>query len=231
MGTDDTEREDAEREGEPLEGELEAIDDETATYHPPETGRRNAAKLLTLAGGAAAIGSFSVTLLTGISDGGLASTTTGDQSFKDIYVEGTRLVDKEGNPIMLDALPQKPKMQKMVALPQAKGGGALTKKKATTALVRFSKGAYQKPTNLQGTVKGYAAYSMVCTHEGCVVSGELGGQLYCPCHASKFDPTRGSRVTGGPAPRPLPQLPLGVSKKKREIIVATGPFEGPIGPE
>ena len=32
--------------------------------------------------------------------------------------------------------------------------------------------------------------------------------LHCPCHFSKFNPGDGARVADGPAPRPLPALPL-----------------------
>jgi rieske iron-sulfur protein len=37
-----------------------------------------------------------------------------------------------------------------------------------------------------------------------------GGQLACPCHGSVFDPARGAEVVAGPAPRPLPEIPVKV---------------------
>ena len=98
-------------------------------------------------------------------------------------------------------------------------------------LVRYPEGAYEPPTNMGGVAKGYAAYSMVCTHEGCIVSAESGDDALYPCHGGTYAPTKGATVTGGPAPRALPQLPLGVSKKNNQFVVATGHFEGPIGPE
>ena len=67
-----------------------------------------------------------------------------------------------------------------------------------------------------GAVNGWVAYSKICTHAGCSV-GLLGvdnrppdtlRQLVCPCHQSVFDPVDAARPVGGPAPRPLPQLPL-----------------------
>jgi Rieske Fe-S protein len=42
-----------------------------------------------------------------------------------------------------------------------------------------------------------------------------------------FDPQRGSTVLGGPAPRPLAQLPVRLNDKG-EVIVA-GPFSAAIG--
>jgi len=57
---------------------------------------------------------------------------------------------------------------------------------------------------------GYVAYSKVCTHLGCPV-GLYEQQLellVCPCHQSMFNVRNGAVPQFGPAPRPLPQLPL-----------------------
>jgi cytochrome b6-f complex iron-sulfur subunit len=56
----------------------------------------------------------------------------------------------------------------------------------------------------------FAAYSAVCTHQGCTVVYQ-NDQLLCPCHGSVFDPSKGGAVLGGPAPSPpLPQIPIKV---------------------
>src|SRR5215213_8466758 len=55
----------------------------------------------------------------------------------------------------------------------------------------------------------FVAYSAVCTHQGCTVAYK-GGDLACPCHGSVFDPARGAEVIAGPAPRPLPEIPVKV---------------------
>jgi cytochrome b6-f complex iron-sulfur subunit len=55
----------------------------------------------------------------------------------------------------------------------------------------------------------FVAYSAVCTHQGCTVAYQ-GGQLACPCHGSVFDPAKGAEVVAGPAPRPLPEIPVKV---------------------
>lgn len=77
---------------------------------------------------------------------------------------------------------------------------------------------------------GVVAFSAICTHLGCAVFAELtpDQQIACPCHGSRFDPRRGATVTGGPADRPLPSLPITVAPDGS--IVADGDFSGPVGP-
>ncbi len=77
---------------------------------------------------------------------------------------------------------------------------------------------------------GVVAFSAICTHLGCAVFAQLtpDQQIACPCHGSRFDPRRGATVTGGPADRPLPSLPISVNPDGS--IVADGDFSGPVGP-
>ena len=78
---------------------------------------------------------------------------------------------------------------------------------------------------------GVVAYSAICTHLGCAVYAELNqeGLIACPCHGSLFAPAEGAAVVGGPAPRPLPSIPVSVAGDG--AIVVAGPFSGPIGPQ
>jgi cytochrome b6-f complex iron-sulfur subunit len=55
----------------------------------------------------------------------------------------------------------------------------------------------------------FVAYSAICTHQGCTVAYK-NGQLACPCHGSVFDPADGAAVVAGPAPKPLPEIPVKV---------------------
>ena len=55
----------------------------------------------------------------------------------------------------------------------------------------------------------FVAYSAICTHQGCTVDYK-DGNLACPCHGSVFDPANGAAVIAGPAPRPLPEIPVKV---------------------
>jgi Rieske Fe-S protein len=74
------------------------------------------------------------------------------------------------------------------------------------------------------------AFSAICTHLGCAVFAQLtpDKQIACPCHGSRFDPRHAATVTGGPADRPLPSLPVTVAPDGS--IVADGDFSGPVGP-
>lgn len=75
---------------------------------------------------------------------------------------------------------------------------------------------------------GLVAYSAVCTHAQCAVSGWLQDRqvLHCPCHQSEYDPRHDAKVVAGPAPRPLAALPLKIADGKPEV--AKG-FIGKVG--
>lgn len=77
---------------------------------------------------------------------------------------------------------------------------------------------------------GIVAFSKVCTHAGCAVSlfNVLSMQLICPCHQSTFDILQDCKPVFGPAPRPLPQLPLGV--RSDGYLFARSDYVEPIGP-
>ncbi len=100
-----------------------------------------------------------------------------------------------------------------------------------TVLIRLSNENFvtQKGRETWGP-KGYVAYSKLCTHLGCPV-GLYEQQLellVCPCHQSMFDVTNGAIPNFGPAPRPLPQLPLYVDSSG--YIRAQMDYDQPVGP-
>lgn len=70
---------------------------------------------------------------------------------------------------------------------------------------------------------GVVAYSAICPHTGCDVTDWLPEEtmILCPCHFSKFDPRDSAGVIDGPAPRPLPSLPLRIADGQ---LVVAAPF-------
>ena len=70
--------------------------------------------------------------------------------------------------------------------------------------------------------EGIVAYSAVCTHTGCAISGWRAEELrlVCPCHGSEFDVLDGAKALNGPASKPLAMLPLSV--EAGELRVARG---------
>jgi ubiquinol-cytochrome c reductase iron-sulfur subunit len=80
------------------------------------------------------------------------------------------------------------------------------------------------------SIDGHIAYSSICTHLGCPVKlyEQRTHHLFCPCHQSTFDASRGSEVIFGPAARPLPQLAISVDDEG--YFVAQGDFDEPTGP-
>jgi thiosulfate dehydrogenase (quinone) large subunit len=96
------------------------------------------------------------------------------------------------------------------------GGTAPGTKIASTASV--SVGGAQSFTDtkdgqpafvVQPTSGQFKAFSAICTHAGCTV-GFSGGVFACPCHGAQYDAATGA-VLSGPAPSPLPSIPIVVS--------------------
>ena len=79
------------------------------------------------------------------------------------------------------------------------------------------------------SVEGIVAYSAICTHNGCPITGLLpdGRSIICNCHGSVFDLAEAGTVLQGPATRRLAHLPVG--RDGNEIIVV-GNFSGALGP-
>jgi rieske iron-sulfur protein len=89
-------------------------------------------------------------------------------------------------------------------------------------------------TDLEETMKphaasGIVAYSGICTHEGCPISGEHENprMALCNCHGSTFDLGANGKVIAGPATRRLAMLPVAITDG---TLVVAGKLNGPIGP-
>ncbi|HEY6057370.1 MAG TPA: Rieske (2Fe-2S) protein, partial [Candidatus Limnocylindrales bacterium] len=148
----------------------------------------------------------------------------GRSLFVTAWRAGTRLVDAQGSPVRSDDIPE---------------GGILTvfpefatdAADAQTVLIHVEPGLLRLTGDAAGWAPGnFVAYSKVCTHAGCPVGLYRAPDhvLVCPCHQSAFDVLTGAHPVGGPAVRPLPQLPIRLEGDG--TFVALGDYTAPIGP-
>ena len=81
-------------------------------------------------------------------------------------------------------------------------------------------------------VDGIVAYSAICSHAGCPITGWLKGAagdndvFKCFCHNSEFDPRQSAQVVFGPAPRRLAALPLSAADGSLTVVAT---FVGKVG--
>jgi ubiquinol-cytochrome c reductase iron-sulfur subunit len=163
--------------------------------------------------------------------------TPKDSMFHTNWTRGARLVDSSGNFVTNESLE---KGGILTVFPEGYGSDPNTQAIDQTVIIRldgFGPGGLQPPAittcgpgRETWAPEGMVAYSKVCTHAGCPVGlyQEQTEQLLCPCHQSLFDVRFGARQVFGPAPRPLPQLPLYVDSDG--YVRAQSDFHEPIGP-
>lgn len=148
----------------------------------------------------------------------------GQSLFRTQWVEGSRVVDVNGNPVKLSAV-QRGAVQ--TVFPEGEVGAS----DAQTLLLKVDETLLQLPEGRdEWAPEGVVAFSKICTHAGCPVGlyRAESHELLCPCHQSTFDVLTGAVPNFGPADRPLPQLPLDVDDDG--YLVATGDFSAPVGP-
>lgn len=170
---------------------------EAFTLGAEDIRRRRLLKLL-VAAGVAMFGAMFISLLRSL------GKTPNDELFAIVWKKGQRLMTQDGKPVNVDTLPTG---SSITVFPEDSVGD----ERAQTVLIHVNEGLLQLPEGReQWAPRGYVAYSRVCTHAGCPVGLFESKQnlLLCPCHQSTFDVLRAAQPTGGPAARPLPQLPL-----------------------
>lgn len=145
-------------------------------------------------------------------------------------VRGDRLVedDAEGPPTPLrpsDLRPGRP----MLAFPFDAAARVVRNESRLNkvVLMRFAESELSAETKARAA-GGVLAYSAICTHQACDVKTWLSKEkvLVCFCHASKFALLEGAAVSGGPATRALPFLPLAL---EGDTLVVAGAFSGATG--
>ena len=119
----------------------------------------------------------------------------------------------------------------LTVFPEGKNDDPQAQNQDQVVLIRISDSDF---TTQKGREKwgpsGYVAYSKLCTHLGCPVGlyEKKLQMLVCPCHQSMFDVRNGAIPNFGPAPRPLPQLPLKLDANG--YLLARAGFNEPVGP-
>jgi Rieske Fe-S protein len=144
-----------------------------------------------------------------------------------VFAEG----DREGEPIAPDDIPAGgPQVQAWPMDPRSKlvrDGSRLNQ----VLLLRLDPATLDEETRPRAA-GGIVAYSAICSHAGCPVTGWVDGEetqvLKCFCHNSEYDPRRGARVVFGPAPRHLAALPI---KLVDGTLVVAGKFIGKVVPQ
>lgn len=196
--------------------ELEALEDDLELAEE-DVGRRKI--LVRMLGGVAA--AFGVAVLFPLRSlgprPGQGLTTTP-------MAKGVRLVTPEGQPVKPGDIATS---GVLTVMPE----GHLDDANSPTLLIRLTAEQLGPQTSREGYGLGtLVAFSKICTHAGCPVGlyESNQGLLFCPCHQSTFDVTKGCKVIFGPAPRDLPQLPIGMDDEG--YLVAEGDFERPVGP-
>ena len=119
---------------------------------------------------------------------------------------------KKGSVVMVDdvVLNAKP----LTVMPKDPNGAVRDGDNFTTLLYRLPKDQIQADM-LGDTIDGLAAWSAVCTHQGCMLTdvhqkseavNAFG--FICPCHDAIFDPTQEGKNTGGAVSATLAYFPI-----------------------
>lgn len=143
--------------------------------------------------------------------------------FNTRWEEGSRVVNFDGEPIRAEDLA----MGSVVTVFPEDHVGAVD---SQVLLIRVPPDLLDLPEGAPDPIDGVVAFSKVCTHAGCPVGlfRAAAGELFCPCHQSKFDVFRGAEPIGGPTTRALPQLALDTDDEG--YLVALRDFDEPVGP-
>ncbi len=141
------------------------------------------------------------------------------------WKKGVRLIDQESMPVRPEQLAVG---GVLTVFPDVPDGTKLAD--SASLLIRMRPEELDLPAaHKDWAVDGYLVYSIICTHLGCPVKlyEQQTHHLFCPCHQSTFDATKGAIPLFGPAARPLPQL--AISLDADGYFVAQGDYAEPVG--
>ena len=63
----------------------------------------------------------------------------------------------------------------------------------------------------------FRAFTSICTHEGCTVTGYTNQRMVCPCHGSEFN--QNGRPVAGPAPSPLREFAVTLNTTAQTLTI------------
>ncbi len=140
------------------------------------------------------------------------------------WTPGARLVTAAGDAVLADTL----EIGSFITVfPEGFEGSG----DSQAVLIRVEPDQLQLPADrAAGAPDGLVVYSKICTHAGCPLGLYLATthELRCPCHQSTFNVLNGAEPVYGPAPKPLPQLPIEIGGDG--VLRATDDFDAPVGP-
>ncbi len=148
--------------------------------------------------------------------------------FSTAWKPGTRMVDPAGKPVQVQDIDVG---GIITVFPEGGENDPDIQQIAQTLLIHVATEPLEtKQGPASWSPQGYLAFSKVCTHAGCPVSlyEAETQQMLCPCHQSLFNILDGCSPIFGPAPRPLPQLPIyadadGYLRARRDFLEPIGP--------
>jgi ubiquinol-cytochrome c reductase iron-sulfur subunit len=149
---------------------------------------------------------------------------SGPELFHTKWSAGARLVDIDGNPVRVGDVDIG---SVVTVFPEGYAGDG----QSQSLLLHVDPAVYTPPTGREDWApEGHVVFSKICTHAGCPIGlYEAADQLLlCPCHQSTFEVLDGARPVFGPAPRPLPQLPITITQDR--WLAAQSDFLEPVGP-
>jgi ubiquinol-cytochrome c reductase iron-sulfur subunit len=202
----------------PAAAEADRADAMDAVEYGVDEMRRRSFLLKLLAGAAGALGLAALIPIRSL------GRAPGDSLSVTKWTAGARLVTVDGTPVTDETVEVG---SFTTVFPEGFVGSA----DSQAVLIRVTPGTLNLPADrLAGAPDGHVVYSKVCTHAGCPLGLYLAQthELRCPCHQSTFDVLDGAKPVYGPAPKPLPQLPIEIGPDG--ILRALGDFPEPIGP-
>lgn len=144
---------------------------------------------------------------------GLAASPASERPKKGDWMVVDDEGENKGKPVTVDLIPLGGPL--VAALPVDGETGTVRDKSRFNKLVLVRLAPEDLDESIrQHAAEGVLAYSAICTHQGCTVSGWEAEKkaISCFCHVSVFDATKGGQVVSGPATRRLPILPLALGE-------------------